>query len=498
VLRSAPLTLLKDEAKAMRSKPPEVCQNNCLKAMLTAISGARKFIYIEGQFFQSDYGKGVADENSSGPLAALIDIQASSRYKQHAHTLGIEGVPAEDILKKLNWMKIGEVQKDQEFMNDLYAVLANIASIRASLAMGKPQEKMLNSVGEALAQRIETAISDGLPFHVYMVLPAHPEGTLNTLNIMTQLHLTMQSLVFGTDSLVNRIRKAIAANEIRKIECVSLVRAYEIVASYSPEQLIDASKNAWKQHLTLLNLRNWENLNGRPATEQIYVHSKLLIADDRVAILGSANINDRSQLGDRDSELAVIVRDDASVGVKLDGEHLDHVSAVVHDLRMRLWKKIFGLMGAANPASSLASLIDKPAAPGTWKAIQELAHANALAYQNAFIYLPRINGKPSSIWPTWDASTRKLGSFMPFNETFWRAGNIREKAATWDAKILAREAAPSGVQGFIVGLPLTWTAGENNLSGMNLSMLANNAVQPGDQPRFDYVSVTQKNERFDT
>jgi phospholipase D1/2 len=497
VLRSAPLTLLKDEAKAMRSKPPELCQNNCLKAMLTAIRGAQKFIYIEGQFFQSDYGESIADPESSGPLSALIDIQASSKYKRHARTLGIEGVMAKDILKKLNWMKIGEVQKDQEFMNDLYTVLKNLASIKASLAMGKPQEKLLNPLGEALAQRIETAIAYDLPFHVYLVLPAHPEGTLNTLNIMTQLHLTMQSLVFGTDSLVNRIRKAIVANVIRKKEHVSLARAYEIVASYDQKKLLETSKERWKEHLTLLNLRTWENLNGRPVTEQIYVHSKLLIADDRVAVLGSANINDRSQLGDRDFELAVIVRDDAPVSVKLDGEHVDQVSSVVHELRSRLWKKIFGLMGAANPASALASFIDKPAAPGTWEAIQELAHANAVAYQNAFEFLPRMIGKPSSIWPTWNAATNKLSSFMPFNETFWRAGSIREKTTTWDARTLARETTPSAVKGFIVALPLTWTARENNFSGMNLTMLADHATRPGDQPKFDYVSATQKGERFD-
>jgi phosphatidylserine/phosphatidylglycerophosphate/cardiolipin synthase-like enzyme len=34
-------------------------------------------------------------------------------------------------------------------------------------------------------------------------------------------------------------------------------------------------------------------------TEQIYIHSKLLIVDDRLVICGSANINDRSMLGKR-------------------------------------------------------------------------------------------------------------------------------------------------------------------------------------------------------
>ena len=38
----------------------------------------------------------------------------------------------------------------------------------------------------------------------------------------------------------------------------------------------------------------------------IYVHSKLMIVDDSAAIVGSANINQRSLAGSRDTELAVL------------------------------------------------------------------------------------------------------------------------------------------------------------------------------------------------
>ena len=34
-----------------------------------------------------------------------------------------------------------------------------------------------------------------------------------------------------------------------------------------------------------------------------------MIVDDRLAIIGSANINERSQRGDRDSEIAAVIRD---------------------------------------------------------------------------------------------------------------------------------------------------------------------------------------------
>merc|ERR1712072_557549 len=45
---------------------------------------------------------------------------------------------------------------------------------------------------------------------------------------------------------------------------------------------------------------------GVGVTEQIYIHSKVMIVDDRVAIIGSANINDRSMAGTRDSEIAAV------------------------------------------------------------------------------------------------------------------------------------------------------------------------------------------------
>lgn len=35
----------------------------------------------------------------------------------------------------------------------------------------------------------------------------------------------------------------------------------------------------------------------------------MMIVDDLKMIIGSANINDRSMLGDRDSEIAIVVED---------------------------------------------------------------------------------------------------------------------------------------------------------------------------------------------
>ena len=72
-----------------------------------------------------------------------------------------------------------------------------------------------------------------------------------------------------------------------------------------------------------------EDLN-RPWQEIVYPHSKLLIVDDEKTLIGSANINDRSMLGDRDSEVALII----------------HSRDFARRLRIRVWAVALGLAEA--------------------------------------------------------------------------------------------------------------------------------------------------------
>lgn len=48
--------------------------------------------------------------------------------------------------------------------------------------------------------------------------------------------------------------------------------------------------------------------------------SKFMCVDDRRIICGSANLNDRSQCGDRDSEIAICIEDDDLVPSTMDGK----------------------------------------------------------------------------------------------------------------------------------------------------------------------------------
>lgn len=91
---------------------------------------------------------------------------------------------------------------------------------------------------------------------------------------------------------------------------------------------------------------------------KVYIHSKICIVDDRLVIIGSANINERSQRGDRDSELAAVIRDtemiersvhqDCSIGKSkpavssMAGQPFK-VGRFAHTLRVRLMREHLGI-----------------------------------------------------------------------------------------------------------------------------------------------------------
>ncbi|KAK0985521.1 hypothetical protein LTR91_005905 [Friedmanniomyces endolithicus] len=81
--------------------------------------------------------------------------------------------------------------------------------------------------------------------------------------------------------------------------------------------------------------------------EELYIHGKVLIVDDRVVICGSSNINDRSQLGFHDSELSIVMEDTLALDSTMDGRPF---KAGLHaaSLRRMLWREHLGLLPAQN------------------------------------------------------------------------------------------------------------------------------------------------------
>ncbi|KNC83066.1 hypothetical protein SARC_04659 [Sphaeroforma arctica JP610] len=81
--------------------------------------------------------------------------------------------------------------------------------------------------------------------------------------------------------------------------------------------------------------------NGEHCTEKVFVHSKIMVVDDKVALISSANINDRSLLGHRDSELGVLIHDSDLVPGRMNGVDTK-VGRFAQELRMQLMAEHLG------------------------------------------------------------------------------------------------------------------------------------------------------------
>ncbi|KAH8651018.1 hypothetical protein BX600DRAFT_418123 [Xylariales sp. PMI_506] len=77
--------------------------------------------------------------------------------------------------------------------------------------------------------------------------------------------------------------------------------------------------------------------------EELYIHAKLLIVDDRIVICGSSNLNDRSQLGSHDSELSIVMEDTDRIQSVMDGQPFE-VGRHAATLRRYLWREHLGLL----------------------------------------------------------------------------------------------------------------------------------------------------------
>ncbi|MCJ1471497.1 Phospholipase D1 [Lambiella insularis] len=176
--------------------------------------------------------------------------------------------------------------------------------------------KIENTIGDALVERIIRAYQSNEAWRAVVVIPLLP-GFQNTVDDSdgSSVRLIMQcqfrSISRGDQSIYGRLR----------------------TEGIEPEDYIN-----------FFSLRSWGKIG--PAkqlvTEQLYIHAKCIIVDDRIALIGSANINERSMLGSRDSEAAAVVRDTDMLWSTMAGEPY-MVGRFPHTLRMRLMREHLGI-----------------------------------------------------------------------------------------------------------------------------------------------------------
>ncbi|MGX4996741.1 phospholipase D-like domain-containing protein [Enterobacter hormaechei] len=436
VLRSASLGMRMQEHNGTQEvREPAMKQDDILRAMNQLIHNAEHYIYIENQFFVSAFGEPSVPDNAP--------------YSPEAKEI---------------------------------ARLDRIKAVATKLVYGDSDKQPVNQIAQWLGDRIKNVIYARYThdFHVCIVLPVHPEGKLDDGAVMAQVHLTRQTLVSGSKSLLNRVRQALwvrqQLDEDPRANWSKLIPALEKRCE-TEKKYEEISFEACAKYVTLLNLRGYAELAAYPdkkiaVTEQIYVHSKLMIVDDRYVLVGSANINERSLQGDRDSELAVLISDTEGGYNNIDGSGIQSpYRAFARDFRKKIWTKLLG-----DAAGEYSDFLEKPAKAENWQKIRELAINNARIYESVFDFIPRNyldsdsddyednkESKSALLWPVFNARTYDIkvaSEYMPFSTDFWnkyKKDNNFRNAYQDKNKIL------KNIKGYITLLPIHWTEGENNL-----------------------------------
>lgn len=199
-----------------------------------------------------------------------------------------------------------------------------------------------NSIGKALCDRIVRAKEEGKPFKVIVVMPLMPafEGepeARESGSLRLVMHWQYLSISRGPDSIhAVLMQKGIRPEEyiefygLRTVDFMKApkensipelnVARPNIVPDYvPPTKSTMTATSAGSSAMGLNSANTQETLKSRYATELLYVHSKLMIVDDRRVICGSANINDRSMVGNHDSEIAALIEDTEEVAITMDG-----------------------------------------------------------------------------------------------------------------------------------------------------------------------------------
>ncbi|XP_058723509.1 phospholipase D zeta 1 [Vicia villosa] len=214
-----------------------------------------------------------------------------------------------------------------------------------------------NRVSEALYRRIKRAYNDKKTFRVIVVIPLLPgfQGGLDdggAASVRAIMHWQYRTICRGQNSIIHNL--------------------YQLLGSKVHE------------YISFYGLRNYGKLSdgGPVATSQVYVHSKIMIIDDCISLIGSANINDRSLLGSRDSEIGVVIEDKELIDSYMDGKPWK-AGKFSLSLRLSLWSEHLGL-----PTGEVNQIMD-PVIESTYKDIwMAIAKTNTAIYQDVFSCVP--------------------------------------------------------------------------------------------------------------
>jgi phosphatidylserine/phosphatidylglycerophosphate/cardiolipin synthase-like enzyme len=209
-----------------------------------------------------------------------------------------------------------------------------------------------NDLEKRIVDRTISRIRDGLPFHSYIVMPMFPEGVPTSMAAVSQRSFEWQTMQYMAQA-IHRVAQPLGKD--------------------------------WRDYVSFCFLAKWNTVapgerrtTGSRADRvrankryMIYVHSKLMIVDDRYIIFGSANLNERSLAGDRDLEICC--------GMWPTRGREKECVQQLRNFRKGLWEEHFGTLpsGWENPESAACVADARAKGRSNYKNFRELTNGPA-------------------------------------------------------------------------------------------------------------------------
>ncbi|KAK4795002.1 hypothetical protein SAY86_012996 [Trapa natans] len=215
-----------------------------------------------------------------------------------------------------------------------------------------------NLIPMELALKIVSKISANQRFSVYIVIPMWPEGIPDAAAVQEILYWQGQTMTMMYQLIAQALERTGLSDQYHPQDYLNFycLGKREISSSEAPAQLSSTSENTSAA------------LSYKFKRFMIYVHAKGMVVDDEYVIMGSANINQRSLDGSRDTEIAMGAYQPKSTWA----EKQRHPRGQVYGYRMSLW------------AEHLGMLEDEFREPQSLECIR---HVNELAEQNWKAYV---------------------------------------------------------------------------------------------------------------
>jgi len=246
--------------------------------------------YLSEDEFNLDYPAEVPEEQGGAwtvQLLRSITVDSAAMSQDRLQFLNRKyGAPVEDSIMREYVIQIRNAKsfiyiENQYFLGSAFSWLADQNTLSHHII---PIE---------IVEKIISKIEAGEQFHVYVTIPMYPEGDPTSAPSQEILRWQYRTM----EMMFKRIYRALQRNGSEN-HPTDFLSFYCLGKRESPDDIpyydLDDPAPGTGAEKTRASLRH-----------PIYVHSKLMIVDDEYVIAGSANINQRSLGGNRDSEICI-------------------------------------------------------------------------------------------------------------------------------------------------------------------------------------------------